>query len=75
MGEDRPGLGPLGVLHLESGVPTATGKALAALGWKMGSSEGGFFGRYEAIERRMQGGSRVYAAGSEMRADAVALAC
>jgi gamma-glutamyltranspeptidase / glutathione hydrolase len=39
----------------------------------MGDSDGGF-GRYECIEHRMQGGKRVYAAGSEMRCDAVALA-
>jgi gamma-glutamyltranspeptidase/glutathione hydrolase len=74
MGEDRAGLGPKGVLHLESGVPTATRQALAALGWTLGPLDTGFFGRYECIERRMQGQDRVYAAGSEMRADAVALA-
>lgn len=73
MGEDRPGMGPLGVLHLESGIPVATRKALIDLGWPMAPSDGGF-GRYEAIELRMQGSERVYAAGSEMRADAVALA-
>ncbi|MGA9062426.1 MAG: gamma-glutamyltransferase family protein [Terracidiphilus sp.] len=73
MGEDRPGLGPRGLLHLEAGVPADTRKALVDLGWPMGPSDGGF-GRYECIERRMQGTDRVYAAGSEMRADAVALA-
>jgi gamma-glutamyltranspeptidase / glutathione hydrolase len=73
MGEDRPGMGPLGVLHLEAGVPAATRKALIDLGWPMAPSDGGF-GRYEAIELRMEGADRVYAAGSEMRADAVALA-
>ncbi len=73
MGEDRPGLGPRGVLRLEAGVPAATRKALIDLGWTMGDSDGGF-GRYECIELRRQGGDRVYAAGSEMRADAVALA-
>jgi gamma-glutamyltranspeptidase/glutathione hydrolase len=74
MGEDREeASGPLGLLRLEAGVPTATRKALADLGWKMGPSDGGF-GRYEGIELRMQGGDRVYAAGSEMRCDAVALA-
>jgi gamma-glutamyltranspeptidase/glutathione hydrolase len=72
MGEDRPGMGPIGLLHLEAGVPVATRKALVDLGWKMGPSDGGF-GRYEGIEVRMQSGRRVYAAGSEMRADAVAL--
>jgi gamma-glutamyltranspeptidase / glutathione hydrolase len=73
MGEDAPGLGPEGKLHLESGVPAATRKALLELGWTMGPSIGAF-GRYECIERRMQGADRVYAAGSEVRADAVALA-
>ncbi len=74
MGEDRPGLGPEGMLHLESGVPEETRKAIAALGWPLGPVYTGFFGRYEAVELRKQGGYRVYAAGSEMRADAVALA-
>ncbi len=73
MGEDLPGLGPRGVLRLEAGVPAATRKALEDLGWPMGESDGGF-GRYECIELRKQGADRVYAAGSEMRADAVALA-
>jgi gamma-glutamyltranspeptidase/glutathione hydrolase len=73
MGEDRSGLGPRGVLRLEAGVPAATRKALADLGWPMGESDGGF-GRYECIELRKQGADRVYATGSEMRADAVALA-
>ena len=74
MGEDAPGLGPLGILNLESGVPAATRKALADLGWQLGAGAGGFYGRYEGIEHRVQGADRVYAAGSEMRADAVALA-
>jgi gamma-glutamyltranspeptidase/glutathione hydrolase len=33
MGEDRPGMGPRGLLRLEAGVPAATRKALAELGW------------------------------------------
>jgi gamma-glutamyltranspeptidase/glutathione hydrolase len=74
MGEDRPGLGPLGVLWLESGVPATTRSALGNLGWNLGSGSGGFYGRYESIEHRLQGKDRIYAAGSEMRADAVALA-
>lgn len=73
MGEDPPGLGPEGVLHLESGVPAETRKALVELGWPMGQSDGGF-GRYECIEPRQNGSDRVYAAASEMRADGVALA-
>jgi gamma-glutamyltranspeptidase / glutathione hydrolase len=73
MGEDRSAFGPRGLLRLEAGVPPETRKALAALGWTMGESDGGF-GRYECIENRKQGADRVYAAGSEMRCDAVALA-
>jgi gamma-glutamyltranspeptidase/glutathione hydrolase len=74
MGEDRADAsGPLGLLRLEAGIPAATRKALVDLGWPMGESDGGF-GRYECIEVRMQGTRRVYAAGSEMRCDAVALA-
>ena len=73
MGEDAPGLGPKGLLRLESGVPEATRRALIAIGWPMGPSDGSF-GRYECIEHRMSGSTRVYAAASEMRADAVAIA-
>ena len=73
MGEDAPGFGPTGLLRLESGVPVATRRALAALGWKLGESDGGF-GRYECIERRRAGQDRIYAAASEMRADGCALA-
>ncbi|MEO8548123.1 MAG: gamma-glutamyltransferase family protein [Sphingomicrobium sp.] len=73
MGEDSPGLGALGLLRLESGVPVATRRALANMGWKLGESDGGF-GRYQCIERRLSGSERVYAAASEMRADGLALA-
>ena len=73
MGEDPAGLGPLGVLKLEAGVPEATRRALVALGWPMGASDGGF-GRYECIETRQNGGDRVYVGASEMRADGCALA-
>jgi gamma-glutamyltranspeptidase / glutathione hydrolase len=73
MGEDAPGLGPKGVLRLESGVPESTRRSLIAIGWPMGASDGGF-GRYECIEHRMSGATRVYAAASEMRADGMALA-
>jgi gamma-glutamyltranspeptidase/glutathione hydrolase len=73
MGEDQPGLGPLGVLRLENGVPDATRAALAAMGWPMDKSDGGF-GRYQCVELLQQAGPRVYAAGSEMRADGLALA-
>ncbi|RZM22110.1 MAG: gamma-glutamyltranspeptidase, partial [Sphingomonas sp.] len=34
----------------------------------------GGFGRYECVEHRMDGPTRVYAAASEMRADGCALA-
>ena len=73
MGEDPPHLSSLGILRLESGVPVATRRALAAMGWPMGESDGGY-GRYECIENRRQRDERVYAAATEMRADGVALA-
>jgi gamma-glutamyltranspeptidase / glutathione hydrolase len=73
MGEDSPGLGATGILRLESGVPAETRRALAQLGWPLGTSDGGF-GRYECIENRMSGSTRVYSAASEMRADGCALA-
>jgi gamma-glutamyltranspeptidase/glutathione hydrolase len=73
MGEDPPNLTPRGVLRLEAGVPVDTRKALIAMGWPMGASDGGF-GRYECIENLKRGTDRVYASASEMRADGVALA-
>lgn len=73
MGEDSPGLGPNGLLRLESGVPAATRRRLAEIGWTIGEPDGGF-GRYECVEHRMDGTTRVYAAASEMRADGCALA-
>jgi gamma-glutamyltranspeptidase / glutathione hydrolase len=72
MGEDRPNLGSLGILWLESGVPAETRKALLSLGWSLGHGSDGFFGCYESIERRKQGSEWIYAAGGEVRADAVA---
>jgi gamma-glutamyltranspeptidase/glutathione hydrolase len=67
----------MGVLRLEAGVPEASRRALAELGWPLEASDGGF-GRYECIEHRMSGGisgaDRFYSAASEMRADGVALA-
>ncbi len=73
MGEDAPGLGPLGILRLEAGVPESSRRTLIDLGWPMGTSDGGF-GRYECIEHRMSGADRFYSAASEMRADGMALA-
>jgi gamma-glutamyltranspeptidase/glutathione hydrolase len=73
MGEDEAGLGSPGMLRLESGVPDETRRLLAAKGWPIGASDGGF-GRYQCIEHRMDGTRRVYAAASEMRADGIALA-
>lgn len=73
MGEDSAGLGPTGLLRLETGVPGATKAALAGMGWRIGEPDGGF-GRYQCVEHRMDGATRVYAAASEMRADGVALA-
>ncbi len=59
----------VGTLRLESGVPEETRRGLAALGWRLGRSDGGF-GGYQAIERW----PGRYAAASEMRKDGVALA-
>jgi len=61
------------LLRLESGVPVATKQRLADIGWTIGEPDGGF-GRYECVEHRMDGDTRVYAAASEMRADGCALA-
>jgi gamma-glutamyltranspeptidase/glutathione hydrolase len=58
-----------GLLRLETGVPEATRAALAAMGWKLGRTDGGF-GGYQAIERW----PGRYAAATEMRKDGVALA-
>lgn len=73
MGEDSPDLGVTGLLRLESGVPEASRRKLAGIGWTLGESDGGF-GRYQCVEHRMDGDTRVYAAASEMRADGCALA-
>lgn len=73
MGEDSPDLGANGLLRLENGVPEATRRRLADIGWTLGESDGGF-GRYQCVEHRMDGDTRVYAAASEMRADGCALA-
>ena len=73
MGEDDAGLGATGRLRLESGVPAATKARLAEIGWQLADPDGSF-GRYECVERRMDGDTRVYAAASEMRADGCALA-
>ena len=73
MGEDDPGLGPKGRLRLESGVPLATRQKLAEMGWSIGDPDGSF-GRYQCVEHRMDGATRVYGAASEMRADSCALA-
>jgi gamma-glutamyltranspeptidase/glutathione hydrolase len=58
-----------GTVRLETGIPEATRKALATLGWRLGASDGGF-GGYQAIER-LPGR---YGAASEMRKDGLALA-
>jgi gamma-glutamyltranspeptidase/glutathione hydrolase len=73
MGEDDKSHGALGLLRLEAGVPAASAKALADMGWKIGASDGGF-GRYQCVEHRLSGGERVYGAATEMRADGLALA-
>ena len=65
-GEAQDGVG---LLRVETGIPDATQKALAAIGWKLGESDGGF-GRYQAIERW----PGRYAAAADPRADGGALA-
>ena len=57
-----------GLLRLETGVPAATQQALAAMGWKLGKSDGSF-GGYQAVQRW----PGRYAAATEMRKDGVAL--
>jgi gamma-glutamyltranspeptidase/glutathione hydrolase len=73
MGEDDKSIGGTGLLRLETGVPDATALALAEMGWRLGSSDGGF-GRYSSVERRESGGERVYSAASDVRADGIGLA-
>jgi gamma-glutamyltranspeptidase/glutathione hydrolase len=65
----QAGVGEHGILSLESAMPRETVAALAALGWDLSRSPGGF-GGYQAIERR----PGRYAAASEMRKDGAALA-
>ncbi len=60
----------IGTVRLETGIPLETRKALAALGWPIGESDG-TFGGYQAIQRW----PGRYAAASEMRKDGAALAC
>ncbi len=65
-GEPQEGTG---VLRLETGVPAETRAKLAAMGWKLGDTDGGF-GGYQAILK----GEQAYGAASEMRKDGLALA-
>ncbi|CAH0355637.1 gamma-glutamyltransferase family protein [Sphingobium sp. CECT 9361] len=74
MGEDAPGVGPRGQLRLESAVPTEAKSFLSNIGWDLVEPRTGFFGRYHGIETRGAQSERVYAAGSDMRADGCALA-
>ncbi len=73
MGEDDDNLPASGRLNLESGVPEATRKRLAEIGWPIATATN-FYGRYHCVEHRMDGKDRVYAAASDMRADGCALA-
>ena len=73
MGEDDKSIGGTGLLRLETGVPDATARALAAMGWRIGPSDGGF-GRYSCVEARMSGRERVYGASADVRADGLGLA-
>lgn len=73
MGEDDKSIGGTGLLRLETGVPDRTASALAAIGWRIGPSDGGF-GRYSSVERRTSDGQQVYSAASDVRADGNGLA-
>jgi gamma-glutamyltranspeptidase/glutathione hydrolase len=73
MGEDDKSIGGTGLLRLETGVPETSQRALAAMGWRLGPSDGGF-GRYSCVERRESGGERVYGAAADVRADGLGLA-
>jgi gamma-glutamyltranspeptidase/glutathione hydrolase len=73
MGEDDKSIGGTGLLRLETGVPEATARALAAKGWRLGASDGGF-GRYSSVERHWSGAELVYSAASDVRADGIGLA-
>lgn len=73
MGEDDKDIGPTGVLRLETGVPDSTAKTLAAMGWRLGSTDGSF-GRYQNVEVQGSGSERVYAAAADPRADGAGLA-
>ncbi|MDQ4088646.1 MAG: gamma-glutamyltransferase family protein, partial [Pseudomonadota bacterium] len=73
MGEDDKSIGGTGLLRLETGVPDATARALADMGWRIGPSDGGF-GRYSCVERRESAGELVYGASSDVRADGIGLA-
>jgi gamma-glutamyltranspeptidase/glutathione hydrolase len=59
----------VGTLRLETGVPEKTRQGLAALGWPLGDTDGGF-GGYQAIQRW----PGRYAAATETRKDGTALA-
>jgi len=62
----KPGIGEL---RLENGIPDATKAELAAMGWKVGGTDGGF-GGYQATMKT----DEAYGAASEMRKDGLALA-
>ena len=64
----------VGVLHLETGVPTATKAQLEAMGWTLGPPDGGFGGYQNVMRQINPDGSAVYGAASEMRKDGLALA-
>ena len=74
MGEDEPGLGP--EWRPQAGVRRAGGDAAPAAAERLDDRRVRMAdsGRYQCIELRGAGASRVYAAASEMRADGIALA-
>ncbi len=75
MSEDRQGMGPArGAAIGSRAFRLRRGRRLGRSGLDAGARATADSAAYECIEMRKQGADRVYAAGSEMRADAVALA-
>lgn len=64
----------VGVLHLESGVPSETRAGLEALGWTLGPPDGGFGGYQNVVRQVNADGGWTYGAATEMRKDGLALA-
>jgi len=64
----------VGVLHLETGVPEATKRALEQMGWVLGPPDGGFGGYQNVVRQINERGPWTYGAATEMRKDGIAIA-